>query len=121
MIARQISYIALWSKDLDPNRGVFANLLGIPIVYEDENVVVFQTEGTQLVLQRARDADANLDGTVQVGFEVDDLDTLTQRLHTNGQAITMNREKTRPRSACHGCSSPGRAEHRTDWQVKREM
>jgi catechol 2,3-dioxygenase-like lactoylglutathione lyase family enzyme len=107
MIARQISYIALWSKDLDPNRGVFANLLGIPIVYEDENVVVFQTEGTQLVLQRARDADANLDGTVQVGFEVDDLDTLTQRLHTNGQAITMNREKLDPDQRVTAVRLPG--------------
>ena len=96
MIARQISYIALWSKDLDANRGVFANLLGIPIVYEDDNVVVFQTEGTQLVLQRARDADANLDGSIQVGFEVDDLDSLTQRLQNNGQSIVFDREKLDP-------------------------
>ncbi len=96
MITKQISYIALWSKELDANRGIFANLLGIPIVYEDENVVVFQTEGTQLVLQRARDADANLDGTIQVGFEVEDLDTLTQRLQSNGQTITVNREQLDP-------------------------
>ena len=35
MTTNQISYIAIWSKDLDANRGIFANLLGIPIAYED--------------------------------------------------------------------------------------
>jgi hypothetical protein len=93
MITTQISYIALWSKNLDVNRNIFANLLRIPIAYEDENVVVFQTEGTQLVLQRARDADAELDGTIQFGFEVDDLDTITQTLESNGQTIAVNREE----------------------------
>lgn len=93
MITNQISYIAVWSKDLTINRGIFANLLGIPIVYEDENVVVFQTEGTQLVLQRATDADANLDGTIQFGFEVDDLDSVTQVLENAGQVLSVNREQ----------------------------
>jgi catechol 2,3-dioxygenase-like lactoylglutathione lyase family enzyme len=96
MISNQISYIALWSRDLDKNRGIFANLLGIPIVYEDDNVVVFQTEGTQLVLQRATGADANLDGTIQFGFEVDDLDDVTQTLESNGQEIAVNRENLDP-------------------------
>ena len=96
MSTNQISYIALWSKDLDVNRGIFANLLGIPIAYEDENVVVFQTEGAQLVLQRAADADADLDGTVRIGFDVEGLDALTTRLANNGQEIALNREKLDP-------------------------
>ena len=96
MNSNQISYIALWSKDLAQNRSIFANMLGIPITYEDENVVVFQTEGTQLVLQLARDADAELDGTIQFGFEVDDLDSITQVLEANNQVISVNREKLDP-------------------------
>lgn len=96
MSTQQVSYIALWSQDLEANRGVLANLLGLPIVYEDENVVVFHTEGTQLVLQRATDADADLHGTVRIGFEVDDLDTLTTRLESNGQEIALNRENLDP-------------------------
>lgn len=93
MITNQISYIALWSKDLRVNRSIFATLLGLPITYEDENVVVFQTDGTQFVLQRATDADADLDGTIQFGFEVDDLDAVTQALERDGQNITVNREE----------------------------
>jgi catechol 2,3-dioxygenase-like lactoylglutathione lyase family enzyme len=96
MISNRISYIALWSKDLAVNRSIFANLLGISIAYEDDNVVVFQTEGTQLVLQRATDADANLDGTIQFGFEVDNLDEVTQTLESNGQVIALNREELDP-------------------------
>lgn len=92
MNATQISYVAVWSKDLAANRAVFANVLGFPIAYEDVNVVVFQTEGTQLVLQRAIDADAGLDGTVQVGFNVDNLDQVTETLKSSDLTIDVDRE-----------------------------
>ncbi|MCS7060364.1 MAG: VOC family protein [Anaerolineae bacterium] len=93
MNATQISYVALWSKDLDANRAIFANILGIPIAYEDENVVVFQTEGAQLVLQRAIDADADLDGTIQFGISVDNLDQVTEALKANHLTIEIDREE----------------------------
>lgn len=89
----QISYVAVWSKDLEANRHIFATLLGIPIAYEDENVVVFQTEGAQLVLQRAVGADAGLAGTVGFGFNVDDLDDLSGRLRVDGQHLDVDLEK----------------------------
>ena len=93
MNATQISYVAVWSKDLESNRAVFANILGIPIAYEDENVVVFHTEGAQLVLQRAVDADAELDGTVQFGFSVDNLDQVTDALKAGNLTIDLDREE----------------------------
>lgn len=93
MNATQISYVALWSKDLEANRAVFANILGIPIAYEDDNVVVFQTEGTQLVLQRAIDADADLDGTVQFGISVENLDQVTEALKAGNLTIEIDREE----------------------------
>lgn len=88
----QISYIAVWSKDLEANRHVFATLLGIPIAYEDKDVVVFQTEGTQLVLQRAVGADSDLAGTVGFGFNVDNLDDLSKRLRGDGQQLDVDLE-----------------------------
>lgn len=93
MNAPQISYVAVWSKQLFDNRNVFANVLGFPISYEDDNVVVFQTEGVQLVLQRAVDADASLDGTVQFGFNVEDLDRVTETLKASRLEITIDREE----------------------------
>ncbi len=92
MNTTQVSYVALWSKDLEANRSVFANILGIPIAYEDENVVVFQTEGAQLVLQRAVDANAELDGTVQFGISVDNLDQVTEALKADHLTIDIDRE-----------------------------
>lgn len=87
-----ISYVAVWSKDLAANRHVFANVLELPIAYEDENIVVFETDGAQLVLQRAIGADERLDGTVQFGFNVTGLEALTQALAEAGQAIELNQE-----------------------------
>lgn len=88
-----VSYIAVWSKDLAANRHVFANVLELPIAYEDEDIVVFETDGAQLVLQRATGVDEHLDGTVQFGFSVTDLDGLTEALAADGQVITLDREE----------------------------
>ena len=93
MNTTQISYVTLWSKDIKANRAMFANILGIPIAYEDDNVVVFQTEGAQLVLQRAIDADAELDGTVQFGISVDNLDQVTEALKAGNLTIDIDREE----------------------------
>ncbi len=89
----QISYVAVWSKDLEGNRHVFATLLGIAIAYEDENVVVFQTEGTQLVLQRAIGADAELAGTISFGFNVEQLEDVSGQLRDDGQRLEVDLEE----------------------------
>lgn len=88
-----ISYVAVWSKSLAANRHVFANVLELPIAYEDENIVVFETDGAQLVLQRAVGADEHLDGTVQFGFQVSELESVTQALLDAGQTIELNQEE----------------------------
>ncbi|MCS7055016.1 MAG: hypothetical protein NZM18_02410 [Thermoflexales bacterium] len=87
-----ISYVAVWSKNLAANRHVFANVLELPIAYEDENIVVFGTDGAQLVLQRAVGADEHLDGTIQFGFNVTDLEALTRALAEAGQTIALDQE-----------------------------
>jgi len=92
MSVQGISYIAIWSKDLAANRQVFANVLELPIAYEDVDIVVFETNGAQLVLQRATGVDEHLDGTVQFGFSVTDLDGLTEALAANGQVVVLDRE-----------------------------
>jgi len=88
----QVSYVSIWSKDFAANRDVFANVLRIPISYEDENIVVFATGGVQLVLQRAVDADADLDGSIQFGLHVDGLERITDALHKAGLDVTLDRE-----------------------------
>lgn len=87
-----ISYVAIWSKNLAQNRHVFANVLELPIAYEDENIVVFETAGAQLVLQRATGADEDLNGTIQFGFSVDSLDQVTHALQEAGQKIELDQE-----------------------------
>ncbi len=92
MAVTGISYVAVWSTDLTANRHVFANVLQLPIAYEDDDIVVFETDGAQLVLQRAVGADAHLDGTVQFGFHVGELDTITKALQDAKQTIELNQE-----------------------------
>lgn len=88
-----ISYVAVWSKDLSANRHVFANVLELPIAYEDENIVVFDTDGAQLVLQRAIGADLHLDGSVQFGFSVEALEDVTRALQDARQTIELDQEE----------------------------
>jgi hypothetical protein len=88
----QISYVSLWSKNFLGNRDVFANVLEIPISYEDEDIVVFETEGAQLVLQRAVGVDESLDGTIQFGIHVKHLDKITRALETAGHRIELDQE-----------------------------
>jgi hypothetical protein len=88
----QVSYVSIWSKDFAANRDVFANVLHIPISYEDENIVVFATGGAQLVLQRAIDADVSLDGSIQFGLHVDSLARTTEVLHQANLDVTLDRE-----------------------------
>lgn len=87
-----ISYVTVWSKDITANRHLFANILELPIAYEDENIVVFETGNTQLVLQRAIGADADLDGTVQFALGVTHMDELVQSLMENNHSLEIDRE-----------------------------
>ncbi|MCS7087405.1 MAG: VOC family protein [Thermoflexales bacterium] len=87
-----ISYVTVWSKDLAANRHFFANVLEIPIAYEDENIVAFETGGTLLVLQRAVGADAELDGTLQFGLSVSQMDAIVETLRQNGIQVELDRE-----------------------------
>lgn len=87
-----ISYVAVWSKDLTQNRNLFANTLELPISYEDEDIVVFETDGAQLVLQRAKGPDEHLDGTVQFGFNVNRLEAITTALKAGGHQVELDQE-----------------------------
>ena len=88
----QVSYVSIWSKDFAANRAVFANTLQVPISYEDANIVVFNTRGAQLVLQRAVGADAHLDGTIQFGLHVSNLEKITAALREAKQTIELDQE-----------------------------
>ena len=66
MISNQISYIALWSKDLDKNRGIFANLLGIPIL----DVGQRQSHGLQPQRAEFRADAVDLGALTAVGIHV---------------------------------------------------
>lgn len=88
----QVSYVSIWSKDFAANRDVFANVLRIPISYEDEDICVFATGGAQLVLQRAVDADAALDGSIQFGLHVADLGRVTEALRRADLDVALDRE-----------------------------
>lgn len=87
-----ISYVSIWSKDFTKNRDVFASVLQVPIAYEDSDIVVFDTAGAQLVLQRAVGADETLDGTVQFGFDVGNLEQVTAALRNAKQHIELDQE-----------------------------
>ena len=88
----KIDFVSLWSKDLDKQKRFFTEVLEIEAIYEDENVVIFNLEGTRLVLQRAVGEDSHLDGCTRFGFLADDLDELTEHLRSSRVDLVDDRK-----------------------------
>ena len=87
----EIGYIKLWCADLNGTRAFFTKLAGLPIAFEDENVIIFGMHGTQLILQRAEGENEFRAGTMQIGFYMDTLDNLLRDLRQSDLHLGIER------------------------------
>ncbi len=103
----KIDFVSLWSKDLVAQKRFFTDVLGLEALYEDENVVVFNLEGTRLVLQRASEDESALDGRTRFGFLADNLDELTEHLASSDVKILDDRKQISQSQRVTVVSLPG--------------
>jgi catechol-2,3-dioxygenase len=95
-IPNKIDFVSLLSKDLEPQKSFFTDILGLEALYEDENMVVFNLEGTRLVIQRALEDEHTMDGQTRFGFLADDLDELTEHMAGSKVEILDDRKQISP-------------------------
>jgi extradiol dioxygenase family protein len=87
----EVGYVTIWCAELTGTREFFKEVVGLPIAFENSDVVVFGIQGTQLVLHRAYGENEFRAGTVQIGFYVDKLDPLLRKLRQSSTHLSIER------------------------------
>jgi lactoylglutathione lyase len=80
----KLSYVTLWAVHYDEVRRLYKETLGLPVVQENENFIMFDTKGSQLAFHRLTKAPDLSRSTVEVHLEVNDVDEVYSSLKSKG-------------------------------------
>jgi catechol 2,3-dioxygenase-like lactoylglutathione lyase family enzyme len=80
----KLSYVTLWAVHYDEVKALYRDTLGLPVVQENENFIMFDTKGSQLAFHRRTKAHALSRSTVEVHLEVSDVDEVYSSLKSKG-------------------------------------
>ncbi len=84
MRLRKLSYVTLWAVHFDEVKKLYKDTLGLPVAQENENFIMFETEGSRLAFHRIKKG-APLDRlTVELHLEVRDVDEVFASLQKRG-------------------------------------
>lgn len=84
MNLNNISYITLWAVNFDEMVAFYRDTLELPVEYGDENFIQFSTQGSKFYIHRLGTAPALRDHTVEIHFDVPDVDAAYQELVQRG-------------------------------------
>ena len=92
---RNLSYVTLWALNFDQERTLYKEILGLPVNQENDNFIMFETKGSKLALHRLKKASRLDRQTVELHFEVDDVDEVYSSLQRKGVKF-QDRPANRP-------------------------
>ncbi len=84
MRLRNLSYVTLWAVKFDEEKDLYKETLGLPVAEENTNFIMFDTKGSKLALHRLRKGSRLDRQTVELHFEVDNVDEVYSALHRKG-------------------------------------
>jgi catechol 2,3-dioxygenase-like lactoylglutathione lyase family enzyme len=84
MRLRTLSYVTLWAVNFDEVKALYKEILGMPIAQENENFIMFETEGSRLAFHRLNKGPRIERPTVELHLEVRDVDEIFTRLQSKG-------------------------------------
>ncbi len=84
MRLRSLPYVTLWAVQFDNAKKLYKDTLGLPVAEENENFIMFETEGGRLALHRLGKAPRIERPTVELHFEVNDVDEIFTSLQSKG-------------------------------------
>ena len=82
-----IPYITLWAVNFDEMVAFYRDKLELPVEYGDQNFIQFATQGTRLNIHRLGNAPALREHTVEIHFDVPDVDAAYDALRQCGVAF----------------------------------
>ncbi len=92
---RNLSYVTLWAVNFDQERTLYKEILGLPVDRENDNFIMFETKGSKLAFHRLNKASRLDRQTVELHFEVDDVDEVCSSLQQKGVKF-QDRPANRP-------------------------
>lgn len=84
MRLRKLAYVALWASHFDDVKKLYRDILGLPVARENENFIMFETEGSGLAFHRIGKAPPLNRPTAELHLEVWDVDEAYSRLQAKG-------------------------------------
>ncbi len=84
MRLRTLPYVTLWTVNFDQEKNLYKQILGLPVEQENENFIMFSTKGSKLAFHRLKKASRLDRQTVELHFEVDDVDEVYSSLQRKG-------------------------------------
>lgn len=84
MRLRKLPYVTLWAVEFDKIKTLYKKILGVPTVEENQNFIMFDTGGSRLAFHRLAKAPRLDRPTVEIHFEVDDVDEVYSSLQRRG-------------------------------------
>ena len=84
MKLNNIPYITLWAVNFDEMIIFYRDTLELPVEYANENFIQFATQGTKFYIHRLGTAPSLRKHTVEIHFNVPDVDTAYQELVGRG-------------------------------------
>ena len=86
MRARRLAYLSIYASDLDNSRRFYGDLLGLPVLRQEEWGVMVQAGEVQLFLHPADDVD-QLRQRLEMTFDVDNVDDVITELRARGVPV----------------------------------
>ena len=80
----KLPYLTLWAVKFDEVLRLYKDILGLPVAEENQNFVMFETTGSRLAFHRLPKGHQLNRPTVEIHFEVNDVDTVYSSLQTKG-------------------------------------
>ncbi len=80
----KLPYVTLWAVKFDEIQKLYRDTLGLPVVEENTNFIMFDTKGSRLAFHRLTKASKLDRQTVELHLEVDDVDEVYSALQRKG-------------------------------------
>ena len=84
MRLRNLSYVTLWAVNFDQEKNLYKEILGLPVAQENDNFIMFDTQGSRLAFHLLKKGSRLDRQTVELHFEVDDVDEVYSALQRKG-------------------------------------
>ena len=84
MRLQRLPYITLWTTQFEETEKLYRDILGLPVLERNANFIIFDTKSTHLAFHRLEKAHKIDRQTVELHFEVDDVDEVYSSLQVKG-------------------------------------